>query len=221
MHHHRLDQLVEEDLARRCLRHLDDRGEIQLLDRSPGSRRRRLLDPRMILVELCDFPQRSPTQVTAARRAKVGVGDRLVATAEMKPCRELVADRLDVDETLLSRETNGFLVETLGVELPALEPCDLRGHRRRAAVEVFRTTLRPARELPMMLANRFQAGRGGGMRERGIQVELGQVEVVRYGRQKLARPGTGLESIRGFACVKARLQLANPVPPGTSSPPCA
>src|SRR5438128_1473257 len=186
VHHHRLDQLLEEELARRCLRHLDHRGEIELLDRSRGSRRRRLFDPRMTLVELCDLAQRSPAEVTPPRRAKVSVGDRLVAAAEMKPCRELVADRLDLNEAVLSCETDGFLVKALGIELPAFEPRDLCGDRRQAAVEVFRARFRPPRELLTMLADRFQARRDGGMRTRRIEVELGQRDASRDGRPGLA-----------------------------------
>ena len=64
-------------------------------------------------------------------------------TRGVEPCGELVRESLVVDEALLARESDGFLVEALGVERAAFDACDLGADQRRTALEVRRAVLGP------------------------------------------------------------------------------
>src|SRR5260370_20931529 len=171
-----------------------------------------LLEARMTPVELRHLAERPPPQIATAGRAKVSIGDGRVAAVVMEARRQLVADRLDVDEALLPREADGLFVESLGLELLPFEPRDLRGDGSRAASEVFRAVLGPARELGMVLADRVQAVSRSRTRERRIEVVLGQLEALRDRPDQLACPGRRRERIGDFARVKSRLELGDEVP---------
>src|ERR1700754_3789096 len=67
--HERVDQSLQDDLARHGLRDFENGGEIQLFDRCPNRARRTgrwpfLPEVRIELVELPYFTRGSPTQIT-------------------------------------------------------------------------------------------------------------------------------------------------------------
>ena len=144
-HHQRLDQLFEKDLAGQRLRHIDHRGEIQVLDwRSDGGRgSRRPLDPRMALVQLCDLAECPPAEVTAARAAEIVLGYRVEAARRVEPRSELVGHGLVLDEIVRVRQPDGIFVQALGVQLPAFEARDLRGDQRHTVREILGAVLCP------------------------------------------------------------------------------
>ena len=83
--HERVDQFLQNDLARDCLRHLDDRCEIQVLDRChdrAGRTRDPLFLPQvwMQLIELAHLPVGSPAQIAVPGVPQIRVGDLLETT---------------------------------------------------------------------------------------------------------------------------------------------
>src|ERR1700704_3765065 len=85
-HHQRLDQLLEHDLAGHGLRHLDDRGEIELFDRRLDGwlldQGYLLSDSGVALVELRDLCLGAPAGVAVAGLVQIDIG-HLVETAKV------------------------------------------------------------------------------------------------------------------------------------------
>ena len=92
-----------------------------------------------------------------------------------------MGDALVVHEAVLVRRADGILIQILGVELAAFDPCDLGGDQRDTVFKVLRTVRRPDLQLPMVGSQRFQMRRvliggdsvevaGCRMRKRAVKV---------------------------------------------------
>ena len=80
----------------------------------------------------------------------VKVRELLEAARCVETRRELVGERLVVDEAVCAGGANGLFVQTLGVELPACKARDLGANQRGAALEVLRAMRRSNPELSMV-----------------------------------------------------------------------
>src|SRR5690242_9447072 len=95
--HKRLDELVENDLARHRLRGLDHRPDIQLLEGRANCRRRRrrccfLAQPGVEPLELLHLSESPPTRKATTRILQMGACGSRGPAAEKKSCSKLVGD---------------------------------------------------------------------------------------------------------------------------------
>ena len=90
-----------------------------------------------------------------------------------------------MDEAVGARRADGLFVETLGIELAALDAGDLGADQRGAVLEILRAILRPDLELPVMRSHSVEvllslAGRrrvaAGGPGQRAVEVIFGFLE---------------------------------------------
>src|ERR1700756_3362098 len=100
--HERLDELAQLYLARHRLRSLDHCPDIQLLNRCINRRTRRsrgrlLTQPGMALIELLDFAERAPSQITLPRVLQIGMRNALDTPRGVEPCGHLMGDALVLD----------------------------------------------------------------------------------------------------------------------------
>src|SRR5262249_34071657 len=101
-------------------------------------------------IELPDLAVGAPAEVAVASIAQIGVRDDLEAAVRVEARRELAGQRLVVDEAVLARRADRLLVQTFGIQLPALDARDLRADQRRAIPEVRWAARRPRQELSVM-----------------------------------------------------------------------
>ena len=90
--HERVDQLVQDDLARHRLRDFDDRREIEMFDRRPDRARRTgrrlfLAEMRIELIELPHLAVGSPAQIAVAGVSQIQLRELLEAPAPRKSAR--------------------------------------------------------------------------------------------------------------------------------------
>ena len=127
------------------LRHLDDGGEIELLDRRLDGRfwrRWRLLrDARVALVELGDLGQRSPAGVATAGLRKVDVRQLFETAKVVELGGQLAGERLVLEEAALRGGADRLVKETHRLHVVAFEARPFRRdqgmlmrERRRAAL---------------------------------------------------------------------------------------
>ena len=151
----RLDQLLQNNFARHDLRHLDDRREVQMLNRCPDRGRRAgnslvLPEARMKLFELPHLTVGSPANIPVVGVAHIEIGDLLKATRSVGVCGEFIGERLILHEGIVARRVDCLLVETLGVKFAAFEIGNLRVDQCDAIIEVLGAIVRPDLELLLM-----------------------------------------------------------------------
>src|SRR5882724_2008933 len=81
--------------------------------------------------------------------------DLLETTCRVEARGEFVGERLIVDKAVCVCRADGLFVQMLGIELPALDACDLRAHQRGAGFEILRAILRPYFELSVVSRQSF------------------------------------------------------------------
>src|SRR6266852_7787024 len=128
--HQRLDQLLDDDLAGHGLRRLDDRGEIELLDRRLDGRLRgrwRLLsDSGVALVELCDLSQGSPAGVAVAGLVQIDICDLFETAKAVESSCQFAGERLVLEEAAFRGRADCLLVQPYGLDVPSFEACPFR-----------------------------------------------------------------------------------------------
>src|SRR5262249_26994574 len=87
---------------------------------------------------------------------QVAMRDLREAARRVKAGRELVGDRLVLDEPVLACRPYGSLVEALGIQHTAFDASDFRTDQKRAVLEVLRTILRPDIELSLVQGQSVQ-----------------------------------------------------------------
>src|SRR5258708_6779070 len=150
--HERVEQLVQYDLARNGLRHLEHGREIQMFDRRPDRARRPdyrlfLAQLGMELIKLPHLPIGAPAQVATPGVSQKRVSHRRKAARRTKPCGAFVGQGLVLDETIRTRQSDGLFIEVYRVQVPAFEPCNLGAYQCLAVRESCGTVLCPDREL--------------------------------------------------------------------------
>ena len=148
----RLDELVEDDLARHRLRSLDHRPDIQLIEwRANGSGGRcrdwGIAEMRMKLFELPHLAERAPAQVTAPRLPQIRPGERIEAARRVEPRGHLMGQALVLHEAVLARRADGRFVETLGVQFALFQTREFGANQCRPVCECCRTVVCPDRYL--------------------------------------------------------------------------
>src|SRR5258708_34993358 len=128
----RLDELIEDDLTGHRLRSLEHRPDIQPLGgRAKGSGGRcrdwGVAEMRMKLFELPHLAERAPAKIAAPRLPQTGVGDRIEAARREEPRGQLVGQTLVLAKTVVTRPSNGLLVQTHCIGVSRFEPRDLGG----------------------------------------------------------------------------------------------
>ena len=210
------------------MRDLQHGRELQLLDRRAARASRvgcRFVFPqaRVQLDELPHFAVGSPSLVAVPSSSKVEIRECVEATRRMEARGQLVRQSFILDEALLARCPNGLLIQTFGLEFPAVQASNLRAYQRGSVCEVLRTVLRPEREAlvmfgqrPAMLPSLVRSCRirRGRSRERCVEVVVGLFEQTVRRLEKRSCLRGRCDRLRVVACIKARLQLTNPIPAG-------
>src|SRR5262249_22610026 len=134
---------------------LDHRRQVEMLDRRPdraGRLDNRRLFPRLRigLIKLPYLAVSTPTGIAVTSLAQICMGDDLEAACGVESSRKLVGNGLIVNDPVRPRRTDCLLVEPLGIELTAFDPCDLRADQRGAVFEILRAILCPDLEPPMV-----------------------------------------------------------------------
>src|ERR1700730_18511268 len=148
--HECVDQFLEDHLTGDGLRNLDDRREVEVLDRRADCARRKslLLDEvRMQLLELTGLPDGSPAQITFACAPQIHTRKISDTARGVKALGVFVSDRLVVNKAFGAGRADRLLVETLSIELAAFDPGDLCADKRSAVLEILRAVPRPNVEL--------------------------------------------------------------------------
>src|SRR6266436_3505208 len=95
------------------------------------------------LVELSHLPDGSPTEVAIACAPQIQVRDLPEPTRRVKARGQFVSERLIVNKAICAGRADRLLVETLSIELAALDPGDLCADKRSAVLEILRAVPRP------------------------------------------------------------------------------
>src|ERR1700679_2632162 len=140
--HEPLDELVEDDLAGHCLRRLEHRPDIQLLDaRAKGSGGRCrgwcVAEMRMKPFELPHLSIGPPTQIAETGILQINEGNLLEAALRVEAGSELIGECLILNKTIGACRADGLFVVVLRIELPAFEASDLGGDQHRAVREIL------------------------------------------------------------------------------------
>src|SRR6201993_2969582 len=120
--HERVDQFLQNDLARHCLRDLDNSNQLQVFDRCPNRARGTgywlfRFEVRIQLVELLYLPISPPTQIAVPGLKQIHTRDFIKAPRRIEACRNLVGDRLVVSKAVCTRGADGLLVEMHSIEV--------------------------------------------------------------------------------------------------------
>ena len=194
--HERVDQFFKNDLARDGLRHLDHGREIEVFD---GRRDRagwigwRLFraQVRIHLFELPHLAVGAPAQETVARLSQINVRE-IFETARLVEARgQFVGDRLILDEAVGARRADGLFVQTLCVDLAALEASDLRADQRRPILNILGAEGRPCLKLAIVFEHSLEISRtpiGDGVAATGGSRQSRIVMIVYYVRMQCGMP---------------------------------
>ena len=199
----RVEQPVQDDLARHGLRQLDHGREIKVFDRrsdrarQPGPSLLPLPQLRMEPIELSHLPVGLPAQVAAPGVAQIELLDLLKAAHRIEARRQFISQGFVLNEALVTRRPDGLLVEPFGIQLPAFEAGDLGPHEGGAVLEGFGAVRRPGRKPLMMRRRRFEmqaplvaGGRVAecGATERLEELIIGPLELGRHRpKRRIAR----------------------------------
>src|SRR5215472_13575972 len=153
--HEPVDQLLQNHLARECLRGPNHRCEIEMLDwrfdRARWPRRALILaQPRIQLIELPYLSVGAPSQIAPPRVSQVEMCDFVEATRGVKAGAQLVCERLILDEAVCACRRDGALVQVHGLERASLDAGNLSAHKGDAILEVFPAVLRPYGKLSLV-----------------------------------------------------------------------
>src|SRR5215469_3042253 len=184
--HQSVDQLVQNQLARECLRDLDHRREIETVDRRfdrPRWCRPATVLPqlRMELIELPHLSIGSPSEVTPPCVSQIEIRDLLESARRIKAGSQLVGERFVMDKTVCACRRDGAVVKVHGIERASLDTGNLSADQRSTILEVWRTIDRPGPKLLLMSPKYFSmlGVRVGpnrltqcGARQRGIKVKF-------------------------------------------------
>jgi hypothetical protein len=124
------------------LRDLQHGRKIQLLDRR-AIRASRLgcrfgfPNARVQLDELPHFAVGSPSLVAVPSFAEVEILECFEATRCIEPRGQLVRQSFVLDEALLARRPNGLLIQTAGLNFPAVQAGNLGADQRDSVCEVL------------------------------------------------------------------------------------
>src|SRR5712671_5167765 len=151
----RLDELAEFDLARHRLRGLEHRSDIQPLDgRANGSGGRCrdwcVAEIRMKPFELPHLAIGTPPQIAVASVLQIHTGYLLEATRRVEAGSDFIGECLIMNKGVGAGRADGLFVESLGIELPALQTGDLGSDQRGAVLKIVRAIRRPHLELFVM-----------------------------------------------------------------------
>ncbi len=160
--HHLVEQARQDHLAGEGLRGFHHRADVESIARPAvggGGRRRGAggeaggpplgtADEQGIAgLELLHLPRGPPPLVAVERLEEVGPGVERVPFREPVERGPLVRQGLLVHELVVSRRTNGLVVQAQGVVLPPLDPRPLRLHQQVLVGEVLRAVGGPGPEL--------------------------------------------------------------------------
>src|SRR5215831_12084975 len=137
-------------------------------------RGRRLATSAELIVEAADDGFRPPARVGCSSFDQDRFGDRAKAAAPMEPCGELAGDRLDVREAGGARRLNRLLVQTFGIENAFLQTGQFGRRERGTACKRLSTSFGPARELSLMLRDRFAVPGSIFLPRRVVSLRVGQ-----------------------------------------------
>ena len=224
--HKRLDELAKDDFAGHCLRCLEHRPDIQLLDWRAdgcggGCRNRCVAEIRMKLFELPHLTIGSPTQIAEAGILQIRTGNLVEAACRIEAGRQFIGDRLIVNKAVFSGRADGLFIQAHRVDIVPLNAGNLCTDQRGAVLEIVRAIDRPELELPVVGRQyidmllplvRRRGVRGCGMRQRAVELILCFFKVGWRCPQQPLRPRRGLHGRRITARKETCLQLADPVP---------
>src|SRR5262249_45263616 len=108
------------------------------------------LQVRIELIELSDLSICTPAEIPIPGISEIRPRDGLEAARRVEAGRQLVCERLIVDELVVARCLERRFVEALRIELPALDAGDLGADEQRAVLEALRAILCPDIELPLV-----------------------------------------------------------------------
>src|SRR4030095_850144 len=120
---------------------------------------------------------------------QVRLGSLLEAATGVEASRQLVGERLVLNQPLLACRLDGRFVQTFGVQLSAFDAGDLSVHQFRAALARRKTVTGICLELPVVLGQRldmlavFKRGSaitGRRMTERAIEMSFRGFKVFGY-----------------------------------------
>ena len=140
---------------------------------------------------MCQLPYfaiGSPASVTVQGLPQIRIRNLVETAPCIKARRNLVGDRLIVDESVCVRGADGLFLKALGLEHSAFHSCDLRTDERRSVFKILWAMLRPNFEVPVVSCQRlemllFLVGRcgvpGGRAGKRAIEAKLRRFELRR------------------------------------------
>ena len=145
--HQGLLQLRQHDLSGDGFGGFHHGQQVQLLGpRGEDCHRgqRRCLDQlRMLLIELPHLAVGSPAGVTVPGFTQVVCGDPVEVPRSVEPGGELQRPAPPVDEAVLRSGADGLVVQVHGIEIPALDPGQLRADEVITVGEVLRAVIGP------------------------------------------------------------------------------
>src|SRR5947208_15572361 len=101
----------------------------------------------MLLIELPDLSIGSPTEIAVARLSQEGTGYGVEATSVVEASRELIRNRLVVDEAVQASRADGQFVELLGLERASFDAGHLPADEGASITEGLGSVARPDRQL--------------------------------------------------------------------------
>src|SRR5882724_3083386 len=226
-HHQRLDQLLEHDLAGHGLRHLDDRGEIKLLDQRLDGRlqdqRCLLSDSGVALVELCDLCLGAPAGVAVAGLVQIDICHLVETAKAIESSCQFARERAVLEEAALRGRANCPFVQLHGLDVSSFEACPFRRdqgvfmrERRRAALRPPLKRRQVCNEVLAKLCLSLRRGRlkdcSGG--ERVIKAEIHRLKIETGRPENRLRLGGKLKGSLRVAQQEVPLQLQDPVKAG-------
>ena len=200
--HERVEQFLQDDLARHGLRDFEHGREVQVFDRRPDRARRRsagLFRPqvRIELHRAADLAISAPAEIAVTGIAQIRMRNGLEAACGVEARRKLVGERFVVHEAVCARRTDRLFVQAFGVQLPAFDASDLRADQRGAVCEILRAVLRPCHQLSVVGGQRLdmlpvlrgeRGIAGGRVAERPIEMRFRRLK-VRWRRPQQALRG--------------------------------
>ncbi len=87
------------------------------------------MQPGMALVELPDFPERTPAQVAVPGISQTAMRDPIDAACGVEPRRDLVGQAFVLHESVLASRLYRLLVKTHGISVATFEARDLARHQ--------------------------------------------------------------------------------------------
>ena len=174
-------------------------------------------------MQLLHFALGAPAPVARGRLLQVGVAEQPVPARPPEPGCHFVDDGFAMNEPALARRDQRRLVEARRVRVAPRDASDLGVGQRRPAAKVIGALPRRRAE-PAGVGDqgvpvpRAVLGRdlvvAPGVGERGVEVVLGDLEELGRRPEERRRIFGGRHGLGEVVCVKARLQLSDPVPAG-------